>query len=93
MTRYMLFARENTDGETVQLMGLVEVPPCFSPTEDFVALVRDEMGLIVGLETDEEFVTTWGRGPAPVLFTLGQALLATARVLRDEVRYEQSTLN
>lgn len=93
MTRYMLFAQENADGETIQLMGLVEVPPCFTPTEDFLALVRDEMGLIVGLETAEEFVTTWGRGPTSLLFSLGQALLATARVLRDEVRYEQSTLN
>jgi len=91
MPRYLLLI-DTTTPTVGLLMGAVEVPPCFSPTDEFLGYC-EEMELAVAIQTGEEFLTTWGGPVRPDDLARGKVLLDAMTAMRTADVYVKSTLN
>lgn len=84
MDTYIVFV-ERLDETKGLLVGALPVPPCFRPTDTFLAIVTN-LGFIAAIQTAEEIEEVWGRPLLALHISNGQALV-------EAVRYAQSNLN
>lgn len=81
-----------TEGDLALLMGVVAVPPCFSPTDEFLGYL-EELDLGAALVDEDGFLTAFGGPVRDQDLERGAALLDAVTAIRTADVYARSTLN